>query len=131
MNCPKCVSPLSEIAIENVCLDFCPGCKGIWFDKDEVAFVTELKNDLPNPQAERTVGRPTGFPCPRCEAKLEELKFVPLLDLLVDRCPTCHGIWLDNGELHKVGTIAADFKTPKSRVVRVALQIKLKSGGFF
>lgn len=131
MNCPKCVSPLNEIAIENVALDFCPGCKGIWFDKDEMAFVTELKNDLPNPQAERTAGRPTVFPCPRCDKKLEELKFVPLLDLLVDRCPSCHGIWLDNGELQKVGTIAAGFKAPKSRVVRVALQIKLKAGGLF
>lgn len=131
MNCPKCVSPFNEIAIENVALDFCPGCKGIWFDKDEMAFVTELKNDLPNPQAERTAGRPTAHPCPRCHIKLEELKFIPLHDLLVDRCPSCHGIWLDNGELQKVAAIAGEFKAPKSRVVRVALQIKLKSSGFF
>lgn len=131
MNCPKCVSPFNEIAIENVALDFCPGCKGIWFDKDEMAFVTELKNDLPNPQAERTAGRPTVYPCPRCPNKLEELKFVPLHDLLVDRCPSCRGIWLDNGELQKVAAIAGEFKAPKSRVVRVALQIKLKASGFF
>ena len=74
MNCPKCVAPLNEIAIENVCLDFCSHCKGIWFDKDEMAFVTELKNDLPNPQAERTVGKTTVFPCPHCDHKLAELK---------------------------------------------------------
>ncbi len=127
MNCPKCISPLNEIVIENVCLDFCPHCKGIWFDKEELAFVTELRNDLPNPQADRTEGKDTVFPCPRCDKKLEELKFIPLLDLLIDRCPACHGIWLDNGELQKVGTIAENFKSPKSKIIRVSLQIKHKT----
>ncbi len=130
MNCPKCVAPLNEIVIEHVYLDFCTGCRGLWFDKDEMAFVTELKNDLPNPQAERTQGRPTPFPCPRCDGRLEELKFIPLMDLLVDRCPKCDGVWLDSGELQKVGTIAEGLQSPKNRILRVALQMKHHQGDF-
>jgi Zn-finger nucleic acid-binding protein len=124
MNCPKCLSPLGELAIEDVCLDFCPPCKGIWFDKEELAFITELNSDLPHPQADRTVGKPTVFPCPRCDGKLEELKFLPLMDLLVDRCPACRGIWLDNGELQKIASIAKNVELPKSKIIRVSLQVK-------
>jgi Zn-finger nucleic acid-binding protein len=25
-----------------------------------------------------------------------------LLNLVVDRCPTCHGVWLDGGELEQM-----------------------------
>lgn len=126
MKCPKCVSPLHEFTIEGVEMDFCDGCKGIWFDKDEIAFMTELRNDFPNPQADRTAGRPTIFPCPRCGNTLEELKFAPLHDLLVDRCPDCHGVWLDKGELKKVEDIAAGFESPRSKIILAAQQLKAK-----
>ncbi|MFQ5514677.1 MAG: zf-TFIIB domain-containing protein [Myxococcota bacterium] len=38
--------------------------------------------------------------CPGgCETKLVEEAF---RDLLIDRCPTCKGVWLDPGELEKI-----------------------------
>ncbi|MFQ5697935.1 MAG: zf-TFIIB domain-containing protein [Myxococcota bacterium] len=38
--------------------------------------------------------------CPGgCETKLVE---EPFRNLLIDRCPTCGGVWLDPGELEKI-----------------------------
>ncbi len=38
--------------------------------------------------------------CPRgCDTKLQEEAF---RDILIDRCPTCGGVWLDPGELQKI-----------------------------
>jgi Zn-finger nucleic acid-binding protein len=34
--------------------------------------------------------------CPKCPGKLESYKF---MDLVLDRCKSCEGIWLDKGEL--------------------------------
>ncbi len=40
--------------------------------------------------------------CPGgCETKLVEEDF---RDLVIDRCPTCGGVWLDPGELEKVAS---------------------------
>ena len=47
MNCPKCRSEIHEMKFEGVEVDFCSSCKGIWFDKDEMAFMLELPFDIP------------------------------------------------------------------------------------
>ena len=40
--------------------------------------------------------------CPGgCETKLVEQAF---RDILIDRCPTCGGVWLDPGELEKISS---------------------------
>ena len=40
--------------------------------------------------------------CPGgCETKLAE---EPFRDILIDRCPTCGGVWLDPGELEKISS---------------------------
>ena len=36
-----------------------------------------------------------------CETKLVEQ---PFRDILIDRCPTCGGVWLDPGELEKISS---------------------------
>jgi hypothetical protein len=43
-------------------------------------------------QAEREEKRP----CPACRVAMEK---TIVLNIIVDKCPTCHGAWLDGGEL--------------------------------
>jgi uncharacterized protein len=38
--------------------------------------------------------------CPRCDVLLNE---ITKAGVLVDACPRCLGIWLDRGELEKIG----------------------------
>jgi Zn-finger nucleic acid-binding protein len=48
-------------------------------------------------EAEAT--RAAALKCPKCEGALAEMK---VEEVVVDRCDTCHGIWLDAGELEQL-----------------------------
>ena len=37
--------------------------------------------------------------CPSCEIAMEVQNYE---DVLIDVCPSCRGVWLDRGELHKI-----------------------------
>jgi len=100
-NCPKCSSEalVETLSLGNIPLDVCPGCSGIWFDKGELEALLKQSQgagdsadfDLINPRAE-------GLDCPRCKNKMSRGGLVNPL-LLVDRCQSCGGIWLDPHEL--------------------------------
>ncbi len=103
INCPKCSSEalVETLALGNIPLDVCPGCSGIWFDKGELEALLKQSQgegaadlELINPKAE-------GLACPRCKNKMSRGGLVNPL-LLVDRCQSCGGIWLDSHELDLV-----------------------------
>lgn len=119
MNCPKCNGVLSAIeSSERVSVDFCQGCKGIWFEAGEVAAYFDLSTDLPDLQIASATRRPTAFQCPRCRAALEEVQFSRHDALRVDTCATCRGVWLDGGEVPRVERLAAQVEKPGSRMLR-------------
>jgi Zn-finger nucleic acid-binding protein len=107
MNCPKCQSDLHTITLE-------------------VAFMTELPTDIPNLTEIEQNAQTTIYNCPRCGAKLEEMKFVKNNDLLIDRCPQCQGIWLDKDELRKVEDIASRIGDVKSKIMLACKQLQAK-----
>jgi len=41
MKCPKCGSDLAEINYDEVMIDRCTGCEGIWLDKGELELLTQ------------------------------------------------------------------------------------------
>ncbi|RJQ29043.1 MAG: hypothetical protein C4589_05465 [Peptococcaceae bacterium] len=45
--------------------------------------------------------------CPVCHRPLKE---VPKYGVTIDVCSTCRGVWLDQGELEKVVSLARDFR---------------------
>ena len=120
MNCPKCPAELGPMVLDNVCMEFCVGCRGLWFEQEESAFIAELTNDFPNPQSARSEGKTTPYACPRCRHKLEEVSFAPPHRVRLDFCRTCHGVWLDKGELKKVEETASGFDCPRSKIIRTA-----------
>lgn len=126
MNCPKCRCAMHEMILEGVEVDFCSSCKGLWFDKDEIAFTAELSEDIPDISEVRKNARKTDDECPRCGIKLEEMKFVQAQDLLIDRCPQCQGIWLDSGEFLKLEKIAAHIGDAQSKIMLVCKQLREK-----
>lgn len=128
MNCPKCQGVMHEIPFEGVVVDFCDSCKGIWFDEDELAFTTELSTDIPNISEVEKEARTTEYSCPRCgsQQKLQEMKFIPVETLLIDRCPQCKGLWIDKGELPKIEAIAARIGDAQSKILLLCRQLIAK-----
>ncbi|OGR95871.1 MAG: hypothetical protein A2016_10835 [Elusimicrobia bacterium GWF2_62_30] len=117
MNCPKCSSEtlVETPVLGNIPLDVCPGCSGIWFDKDELEALLKQSQggasadfNLINPKAE-------GHTCPRCKSKMSHGGLVNPL-LLVDRCQSCGGVWLDSRELDLVRKLLGLTGGPSSEV---------------
>jgi Zn-finger nucleic acid-binding protein len=120
MNCPKCSAELGPMVLDNVRWEFCVGCRGLWFEDEEVDFLSELTNDFPNPQGARSAGKSTPYACPCCQGNLEEILFAPPHRVLLNLCRGCHGVWLDRGELKKIEETASGFDGTRSKIIRAA-----------
>lgn len=44
--------------------------------------------------------------CPKCGSSLMEVKYK---EVMIDKCPSCNGLWLDCGELERVVTDQDSF----------------------
>ena len=45
--------------------------------------------------------------CPRCSSKLDKIE---KNDIVIDVCPFCQGMWLDDGEIEKLSEINKEVK---------------------
>jgi transposase-like protein len=45
INCPRCGSDMTEVSIEQVKVDRCAGCEGIFLDKRELELLTHSKSE--------------------------------------------------------------------------------------
>ncbi|MFT6071112.1 MAG: Zn-finger nucleic acid-binding protein [Bacteriovoracaceae bacterium] len=122
MECPRCLSDkIAPFNHEGVEFDFCSSCHGIWTDKGELSNYVETRNDLPQKSNLLSEGRQTELNCPKCpETKLIEIPYLNSEDLLLDKCPTCKGIWLDSKELGSVQKLAQNID--KGHKVHLALK---------
>ena len=113
LNCPQCHHHLLKpIRSENVELDACVHCEGLWFDRNDLDKV--IHNYDPKYHREcpiiETLGQKVGESqkhCPHCKdsrGSLETYRFEKDSDLKIDICHSCHGIWLDKGELDQAKT---------------------------
>ena len=110
MKCPACGEELAKKKHHDVVVDKCPACSGIWFDHEElVEFIEHFiddHTDLPNATIElnRSVGSVKHLgestrPCPRCSVPMAKLNYAYDSNVLVDRCHTCNGAWVDGNEI--------------------------------
>jgi Zn-finger nucleic acid-binding protein len=110
MQCPACQRPLRRFNAGPVTLDGCDGgCGGIWFDYRELGKATRAQPDLNAKVADIfhdpdvAVDDYAVRSCPRCAGTTLDKKLYSLgSGVIMDRCPKCRGVWLDNGELEKI-----------------------------
>jgi Zn-finger nucleic acid-binding protein len=106
MKCPKCqTETLGEYFVEEVAVDRCSTCDGIWFDAHELTQllaedarqIAALRSGSFHEQTDEIKGR-----CPRDDSGL--LRVFSAIDktVVLDACPECRGIWLDGGEFAKL-----------------------------
>jgi Zn-finger nucleic acid-binding protein len=103
MNCPKCAAALTKKFYKGMMeVDYCPNCRGMWLDFDELDRLEDLAYD-DDAHKGSLVHRERGLPsqCPVCEGQLQEFQY-RLYDLRLDYCIARHGFWLDAGEDERV-----------------------------
>ncbi len=108
MLCPECNHPLLPIEVksltQNVQLDYCGSCGGVWTDSGEINFIDEK-------ELAAVAGLLPKFPvhsqiqynlCPRDRATLAIFKAESIpVNLDVLRCPTCGGLWFPDSNILK------------------------------
>lgn len=115
MNCPVCNEPMVVLELEQVEVDHCPGCKGIWLDEGELEMLLD--------DADRAYGFLDSFEvddqtaektrkCPICRKRMEKVLCGADSAVQIDRCgKNRDGLWFDCGELASIlrlGGLGAD-----------------------
>jgi len=99
MKCPVCNVPTYVVEHDEIELDLCPDCQGIWFDAGELDLLLDREQTAPLTAA---VTDEQVRPCPLCRQKMNKVNIGPSDRVLIDTCPAGCGIWFDNNELQEL-----------------------------
>jgi len=107
MNCPVCNDPMIVLEVEQVEVDHCVTCGGIWLDQGELELLLgnsqEKENFLHSLETADRSGEPVRR-CPICRKKMAPVRCAGVLagkheEVRIDRCRRGDGLWFDKGEL--------------------------------
>jgi hypothetical protein len=106
MDCPVCKSAMIVLELDEVEVDYCTDCEGIWLDAGELELLlggaTQSDSLLASFQPAKTPERKRK--CPICLKKMDKVLVGDAANKkeLIDRCPKNHGLWFDGGELQEI-----------------------------
>lgn len=116
MNCPVCKYPLIILELEQIEVDYCTSCDGIWLDAGELELLLETneeRNRLINLFKQAESHKEKSYDCPICRKQMKKFEIGEKGKVIVDKCKKNHGIWFDKGELRKVVEYGAENKQNK------------------
>lgn len=105
MKCPACKEEMIILELEQVEIDHCTFCGGIWLDEGELELLMDgaaHRDRLLSSFAPATSCREMPRSCPRCRKKMQKVNAGLSAEVLIDTCRRGHGIWFDHGELQQV-----------------------------
>ena len=125
MICPVCNVSMVIVEYDDIELDYCTTCKGVWFDSGELELLMESAG-LDNARVflDNVVGRPEVSTdekkrrCPICMKKMKKEYMDEGAELLVDICKHEHGIWFDGMEVHHLMELVAGKSPDKEDASR-------------
>jgi Zn-finger nucleic acid-binding protein len=112
MLCPNDKTEMHEVKIvshygQPIIVDQCERCGGIWFDESELFRAKQgeaEKIEVLNTEILRTPStiENSNLICPRDQTAMNRFtdKYFPQ-DIVLVRCPSCHGIWINRGTFTK------------------------------
>lgn len=104
MKCPKCGVGMDITGLDDFEVDFCPGCRGLWFQPEELSELRfdSLRAPFALDQGSAKVGRMMNLidspECPDCGALMTKERDPEQKHILYEYCPAGHGVFLDAGE---------------------------------
>ncbi len=109
MICPVCKRDMIVVEYHNIELDYCTGCKGVWFDSGELELLLEahgleeaksfLNHILDSPEA---LSAEKKLKCPICGHKMKKKNIGEQPKILLDLCGGEHGLWFDGDEVSQL-----------------------------
>jgi Zn-finger nucleic acid-binding protein len=106
MDCPVCKNAMITLELEDVEVDYCTECGGIWLDAGELECLLGepekakqlLDSFTIDSQCTERIRQ-----CPICDKKMQKITVgssAPVL--LIDKCRRGDGLWFDQGELNDI-----------------------------
>lgn len=110
MDCPVCREAMITLELDDVEIDHCIGCGGIWLDAGELEMLigdAQKAGDLIKSFMVGDTNLEKPRRCPICRKKMEKvIAGTDASGLLIDRCRRNDGIWFDHEELDNILTRA-------------------------
>jgi Zn-finger nucleic acid-binding protein len=107
--CPRCKIRLDRLLIENIELNECSRCNGMWAGVETFESICSKREDQASVLGfieERTnplepLAQISYVPCPDCKQLMNRNNFARASGVIIDLCKH-HGVWFDAGELPKI-----------------------------
>jgi len=117
--CPDCRMEMEAQRYYGVTVNVCPACAGVWFDENELRMLMQIDplillsiDDRALPDVQYTPEETVNRRCPRCALLLHPYRYLYDSPVELDSCDRCHGIWVENGELHKIHELLSAQRSP-------------------
>lgn len=126
MKCPNDNTQMYQVKIEGyygqpILLEQCKECGGIWFDEMELFSARHGEAEKIEVFDSKSLWTPTNIErrirrCPLDQSELFRFKDRYFLKgIILERCPSCNGIWLNRGDFTKFQQARQELKRPKER----------------
>ena len=124
MKCPNDDTEMSQVKIEShygqpILLEQCKECGGIWFDETELFSARNGEAKKIEVFDSKTLWTPKNMAarihrCPLDQSELFRFKDRYFLKgVILERCPSCNGVWLNRGDFTKLQHARQELKRPK------------------
>jgi Zn-finger nucleic acid-binding protein len=107
MICPSCKNDMIVVEYQRIELDFCPQCRGVWFDCGELDLMlqsatldSKCLGEINNLPEANTTEKPRK--CPICRQSMRKNTIGRNSPIMVDVCRRNDGLFFDGGELHQL-----------------------------
>jgi Zn-finger nucleic acid-binding protein len=120
MDCPVCKEPVVVLELDQIEIDHCLSCGGIWLDAGELELLLEGSEDKDRLLSSFEVDRATkekARRCPICRKRMEKVLCGRECKVRIDRCRKNDGLWFDVGELGQI--LEMGSLGPDTRVLRL------------
>jgi len=120
MLCPNCGKEMKEVRQNNVPVNFCPSCKGLWLDAGKINYFVQNPPVISQQLSQGLINESQSSRlCPACQKPMRTGGLLnPSLE--INRCPSCQGIFLDTGELAELNKLSAKASMPRAERLRWA-----------
>ena len=116
MNCPKCNDQMYAVIFDNIAVDRCVGCKGLWFDMLDHEHLKAIEGseaiDFGDPEVGKKFNKIDDIKCPTCSAPMLKMVDRDQPHIWYEGCPSCFGVFFDAGEFrdYKEKTVVDFFR---------------------
>lgn len=124
MICPVCENPMIVLELDQIEIDHCLNCGGIWLDAGELELLLETdaeRERFVKMLIEEDSVKEKKHPCPICGKKMDKVFVGEEKKILIDKCRKNHGLWLDKGELEQV--IELSSKNREGKIIQLLKKI--------